>query len=101
MITQKGLKVEDVFALISEDGTEASFNIAIPECEKFSVTKVYSSAEECIRKIADDTQTFINSHSKTTFTVHSDEDEKEEVVNDSWGAIFNDAKDGVKSRFKC
>lgn len=102
MITQKGLKTQDVFALISETMTEVSIHIGIPECEKFTVVKSYSSREEYEAEIQRDIDSFIASHTHTLFTIDATEEEKveEQVVNDSWGAIFNDAKDGVKSKFR-
>lgn len=99
MITQKGLKKENVFALISEDGLEVTFYVGIPECEKFAKTHSYSSVTECYRSFDRDVTAFIKSHASTTFTIHAEESEKEEVINDSWSSIFNDAKDGVKTRF--
>lgn len=101
MITQKGLKKEDVFVLISEDKFRASIHIGIPECEKFTVVKEYTSPEEYASSIQSDIDAFIAAHAKTTFTIDATEEEKAEevVVNDSWSAIFNDAKDGVKSKF--
>lgn len=100
MITQKGLKATDVFSIIAETGTDISIHIGIPECEKFTVTKKYSSIAERDANIQSDIDTFIASHAGTTFTVHAAPEEKEDVVNDSWGAIFNDAKQNVKTHFK-
>lgn len=100
MITQKGLKETDVFSLISETGMEVSIHIGIPECEKFTVTKQYASVTERDSNIQSDIDAFIASHTGTTFTVYASPEEQEEVVNDSWGAIFNDAKQNVKTRFK-
>jgi hypothetical protein len=102
MITKKGLDNEDVFALISEDKRQVSIHVGIPECEKFTVIKNYSSVDEYHERIQDDIEDFIISHRNTTFTIAASEEEvtEEEVVNDSWGAIFNDAKDGLKSKFK-
>jgi len=102
MITQKGLKQEDVFALISEDMLQASIHIGIPECEKFAVVKIYRTTEEYNQKIQQDIDDFISSHAGTTFTISATEEEKveETVVNDSWSAIFNDAKDGVRAKFR-
>lgn len=102
MITQKGLTAKDIFALISEDGTEVSINIRFAECEKFTMVKNYPSRAECNAQVQGDIDAFMASHKNTTFTVSATEEEvlEEAVVNDSWGAIFNDAKDGLKSRFR-
>lgn len=101
MITQQGLKNEDVFALISEDRTQVSIHIGIPECEKFTIIKSYTSSEEYKASIQNDIDAFVASHANTTFTIDATEEEvaEEAVVNDSWSAIFNDAKEGVKSKF--
>lgn len=101
MITQKGLKQDDVFALISEDKLQVSIHVGIPECEKFTVVKSYSTTEEYQKNIQQDIDEFIASHARTTFTISATEEEQAEetVVNDSWSAIFKDAKDGVKSKF--
>lgn len=100
MITQKGLKDTDVFSIISETGLIVSIHVGIPECEKFTVVKEYSSVAEREANIQSDINAFIASHTSTTFTVYAAPEEKEEVVNDSWGSIFNDAKENVKTRFK-
>lgn len=100
MITQKGLKETDVFSIISETGTEVSFYIGIPECEKFTVSKTYDSIAERDQKIQQDVDDFIASHAGTTFTVQASPEEADNVVNDSWSAIFNDAKENVKTKFR-
>ncbi|MBC9706053.1 MAG: hypothetical protein H9W81_13975 [Enterococcus sp.] len=100
MITQKGLLPTDVFSIICEGGKDITIHIAIPECEKFTVSKSYASITERDEHIQADIESFIASHTGTTFTVYAAPDEQEEVVNDSWSAIFNDAKANVKTRFK-
>lgn len=99
MITQKGLNATDVFSIISETGVDVSIHVGIPECEKFTVMKNYTSIAERDANIQSDVDAFIASHAGTTFTVYAAPEEKEEVVNDSWSAIFNDAKQNIKNKF--
>lgn len=98
MITQKGLKDGDIFAILNETKTEVTFNVGFEDCEKFSVTKKYASAEECRENFTRDLTEFQESLASTIFTVSADEDEKELAVNDSWGSIFNDAFSSVKTK---
>lgn len=98
MITQKGLKDSDIFVLLSEGKTEATFNVGFEGCEKFSVTKKYTSEEDYLQKFSADYLDFKDSLASTVFTVSADEDEKELTVNDSWGSIFNDAVSSVKGK---
>lgn len=98
MITQKGLKDEDIVTIISENKTEATFSVGFEDCEKFSVTKKYASEKECRDKFNEDFNEFKDNLSSTIFTVSADEDEKALAVNDSWGSIFNDAVSSVKTK---
>lgn len=98
MITQKGLKDADIFVLLNESKTEATFNVGFPDCEKFSMTKTYSSKNDYLKNFSSDYLEFKDSLASTVFTVSADEDEKELAVNDSWGSIFNDAVSSVKTK---
>jgi hypothetical protein len=98
MITQKGLKDSDVFVIISENKTEATFNVGIPDCEKFEVVKKYASEQEYLANFTADLMEYKENLASTVFTISADDDEKDLVVNDSWGSIFSDALGSVKTK---
>jgi hypothetical protein len=101
MITQKGLKDEDIVVIMNAEQTEATFNVSFPDCDKFAEFKRYASAEECNAKFQEDFQAYKNSLASTVFTVSMDEEDEENnevAINDSWGSIFNDALSSVKTK---
>lgn len=98
MITQKGLKDEDIITIIDEDRRGVTFSVGFEDCEKFAVSKRYASAAEYQEKVDADYNEFKDNLDTTIFTVSADEDEKELAVNDSWGSIFNDAMSSVKTK---
>lgn len=97
MKTQKGIKSTDVIVLIGENKAVASFSVAFPNCEKFTVEKHYEDEEDFHRKFDTHLDDFIGNLSSTVFTVEADDDEGE--VNDSWGAIMGDLFQGAKKKF--
>lgn len=102
MITQKGLKPEDVVVIIGENSLSATFSVGFAESEKHSELKHYSSKEELNRKISDDLKTYMDGLATTEFTVAKAPEtllpEPEEPLNDSWGSLFNDLSDEVKTK---
>lgn len=98
MITQKGLQDSDIIVIIGEDRTHVSFSVGFPDCEKFNISKQYKSVEDYEKNFPADYLEFKDNLATTVFTIEADEDEKDLVVNDSWGSIFNDALGSVKSK---
>lgn len=98
MITQKGLKDEDIITIIDENRTGVTFSVGFEDCEKFTVSKQYASEAEYQAKFDADYNEFKENLETTVFTVSADEDEKALAVNDSWGSIFNDAMSSVKTK---
>lgn len=104
MITQKGLKSEDVVVIIGERSLNATFNVGFPECEEYSELKHYASKEELLKKISGDLAVYMERHAGTEFKVPfaSGADtlipEPEEPLDDSWGSLFNDISADWKSK---
>ena len=102
MITQRGLKPEDVVVIIGEHSLSATFNVGLPDCENYSELKHYASKEELNRKIRDDLQVYMDGLATTEFTVAKMEEtllpEPEEPLNDSWGSLFNNISEDLKSK---
>lgn len=98
MKTQKGLSLDDIVAIASEDYHCLTLSVSIPGYEEHTLTKEYSGKEEYLRKIDADIRDFQKSLAHTNFTVEDSDVEEPAVVNDSWGAIWKDAKTELKSK---
>lgn len=98
--TQKGLEDNDIVVIIGEQYLSATFSVSFPECEKFAVTKTYTSQQDCMNKIDADRDSFKANHKSTIFTIAAAENEEEEkeVTNDSMKLILSDWLSG-KAKF--
>lgn len=99
MKKQKGLAVEDIVAIIAEDYGSLTLSVGLPGHEQYTVTKEYSGKQDYLANIEQDIRDYQQSLDRTIFMVDDANAEEQAVVNDSWGAIWKDAKTEVKSKF--
>jgi hypothetical protein len=99
MKKQTGLAVEDIVAIVADDYRSLTLSVGIPGHEQYAVTKQYSDKQDYLANIEQDIRDYQQSLARTTFMVDEANSEDLAVVNDSWGAIWKDAKTEVKSKF--
>jgi hypothetical protein len=98
MKEQKGLALDDIVAIVSEDHRYLTLSVGFPGYENYTASKEYSGEQEYLLKIDDDIRNYQQSLARTTFMVEDSNTEELAVVNDSWGAIWKDAKTELKSK---
>ena len=98
MNKQKGVAIEDIVAIASDDYQCLTLSVGFPDCEQYTVTKTYSGKQEYLANVEQDIHEYQKSLERTVFTVENSDVEEPTVVNDSWGAIWKDAKSELKSK---
>lgn len=98
MKKQKGLAIEDIVVIISDDYRSLTLSVGIPGNEQYAVSKQYSDKQDYLDNIEQDIRDYQRSLDRTTFMVDDENSEELAVVNDSWGAIWKDAKTELKSK---
>lgn len=98
MKKQKGLAIEDIVVIISDDYRSLALSVGIPGNEQYAVSKQYSDKQDYLDNIEQDIRDYQRSLDRTTFMVDDENSEELAVVNDSWGAIWKDAKTELKSK---
>lgn len=101
MVTQRGLKDEDIIVIMNAEKTEATFNVSFPGYDDLAEFKKYASTEEFNACFDADFQAYRDGFKAKKFTVSDDQGETDNEVavpEDSWGSIFNDALSSVKSK---
>jgi hypothetical protein len=96
MIKQKGLAIDDIVAIASDDYHCLTLSVGFPGCEKYTVSKKYSDKQDYLSNVENDISDYQKSLARTLFEVEDSNREEVAVVNDSWGAIWKDAKMELK-----
>jgi hypothetical protein len=99
MNKQKGVAVEDIVAIASDDYHCLTLSVGFPGSEQYTISKNYSGKQDYLSNVEKDISDYQKSLAHTVFMVEDSAMEEEAVVvNDSWGAIWKDAKMELKSK---
>lgn len=98
MKKQKGLLTNDIVAIVSDDYRCLTLSVGFKDCEQYTVTKEYSGKQDYLLKVDGDIKGYQQSLSHTVFMTEEAATEELAVANDSWGAIWKDAKTEIKSK---
>jgi hypothetical protein len=98
MKNQKGLSIDDIVAIASEDYRCLTLSVGIQGCEKYTISKDYSSKQDYLNNVENDIDEYQKSLAHTVFMVEDTNADDSPIVNDSWGAIWKDAKSEIKSK---
>lgn len=98
MKKQKGLSTNDIVAIVSDDYRCLTLSVGLEGCEQYTVSKEYTGEQEYLANVDGDIRDYQQSLAHTVFTVEDATAEELAVVNDSWGAIWKDAKTELKSK---
>lgn len=98
MNKQKGVAIEDIVAIASDDYHCLTLSVGFSGCEQYTVIKQYSGKQEYLSNVEKDISDYQKSLARTVFEVDDSNNEEIAVVNDSWGSIWKDAKTELKSK---
>lgn len=98
MTKQKGLSIDDIVAIASDDYRCLTLSVGIPGHEEHTVSKQYSGKQDYLLNVEKDIREYQKSLASTIFEVEDAQTEEVAVVSDSWGAIWKDAKTELKSK---
>ena len=95
---QKGVDLDDIVVLVADDYRYMTMSVGIPGCEQHTASKEYSGKDDYLLNSDKDIRDYQKSLARTVFAVEDAPVDELAVQNDSWGAIWKDAKAEIKTK---